>query len=69
MNTYSTSDGDMADEIAFKQYGTTAGRVVEQLLDANPGLADRGPVLPAGVVIVLPGIDVTAKATGTKLWD
>jgi phage tail protein X len=69
MNTYSTSDGDMVDEIAFKHYGTTAGRVVEQLLDANPGLADRGPVLPAGVVIALPDIDVTAKAIGTKLWD
>lgn len=69
MNTYSTSEGDMADEIAFKQYGTTEARVVEQLLDANPGLADYGPVLPAGVVVALPDIDVTAKATGTKLWD
>jgi phage tail protein X len=68
MTTYRTSDGDMADEIAFKHYGTTDGRVVEQLLEANPGLSDIGPVLPAGLVITLPDIDTTAKQEGLRLW-
>lgn len=69
MTTYRTSDGDMADEIAFKQYGTTDGGVVEKLLAANPGLADRGPVFPAGIIITLPVIDAVAKVAGVKLWD
>lgn len=69
MTTYRTSDGDMADEIAFRQYGTTAAGVVEQLLAANPGLSDIGPVLPAGLIITLPVIDATAKIAGIVLWD
>ena len=69
MTTYRTSDGDMVDEIAFRQYGTTTGGIVEQLLAANPGLSDIGTVLPAGLVISLPMIDATAKIAGIVLWD
>ncbi|AWM87381.1 tail protein X [Microvirga sp. 17 mud 1-3] len=66
---YRTSDGDTVDFIAWKHYGTTDGLVVEQLLDANKGLADMGPVMPAGVLVLLPEIDTTQKAQGIKLWD
>ena len=67
--TYITSDGEMVDQIAFAYYGSTANRVVEQLLEANPGLADYGPALPAGVAITLPVIDAPAETQGVKLWD
>lgn len=67
--TYRTSDGDTADYIAWKYYGTQDGQVVEQLLDANPGLADRGPVLPAGVLVTLPDIQPATAAQGVRLWD
>lgn len=66
---YKTKDGDTADFIAWKNYGTTSGLVVEQLLDANRGLADLGPVLPAGVLVTLPDIDTTKRVQGVKLWD
>lgn len=66
---YRTHDGDTADSIAYAHYGTTGARVVEQLLDANPGLADAGPLLPAGLTVSLPEIDTTAKAEGLRLWD
>jgi phage tail protein X len=69
LTTYITSDGDTADLIAWKYYGSVAPSVVEKLLDANTGLADYGPVLPAGVSIALPEIDVAAKTQGVKLWD
>lgn len=69
MTTYITSDGDTADLIAWKYYGATSAGVVEKLLDANAGLADYGPVLPAGVSVSLPEIDVAAKTQGVKLWD
>lgn len=65
---YRTSDGDTADYIAWKHYGTTERQVVEQLLDANRGLAGYGPILPAGVLVQLPDIDTTAKAKGLRLW-
>ncbi|NKD78163.1 phage tail protein [Haematospirillum sp. H1815] len=35
---YQTRDGDTVDYIAWKHYGGTAPGVVEQLLEANPGL-------------------------------
>lgn len=66
---YVTKDGDMADLIAWNYYGTRDGLVVEKLLDANPGLADRGPLLPAGITIVLPDFVLPATQEGVRLWD
>lgn len=67
--TYRTSDGDTADYIAWKYYGTQDGQVVEQLLEANPGLADRGPVLPAGILVTLPDVQPDTAAQVVRLWD
>lgn len=67
--TYRTSDGDTADYIAWKYYGTQDGQVVEQLLEANPGLADLGPVLPAGVLVTLPEMEPATAAQVVRLWD
>lgn len=69
MTEYLTSEGDTADFIAWKYYGTQAGSVVEQLVDANPGLADRGPVLAAGILLYLPDIESVGVTQGVKLWD
>lgn len=67
--TYITRDGDTLDWIAWKHYGATDNRVVEQVLTANTGLADRGPVLPAGLSITLPDVDQPAQQQGVRLWD
>lgn len=67
--TYLTSDGDTADYIAWKYYNTQDGKVVEQLLAANPGLADRGPVLPAGLLVTLPEIVLETAEQSVRLWD
>ncbi len=65
---YLTSDGDTADLIAWRQYQSRDGRVTERLLEANPGLADLGPILPAGVSVFLPVIETPAKSEGVRLW-
>lgn len=69
MTTYIASEGDTVDLIAWKHYGTQAARVVERLLEANPGLADNGPLLSAGTIVTLPELDTAAERTGTRLWD
>lgn len=69
MTQYRTSQGDTADYIAWKFYGTQDGRVVEQLVDANPGLADIGPVLPAGMLLTLPDIQPATADQVVRLWD
>lgn len=68
MRTYITSEGDTTDRIAWRVYGTQGARVTEKLLDANPGLADHGPVLPAGITISLPELATAAEKSAAKLW-
>lgn len=50
---YRCKEGDMLDEICHHYYGRTAG-AVEQVLAANPGLAQLGPEPPIGTLIHLP---------------
>lgn len=66
---YRTREGDTADLIAWKHYGRQDGQLVEMLVDANPGLADRGPVLPAGILITLPDFQLPEQVKGVRLWD
>jgi phage tail protein X len=67
--TYRTRDGDTADLIAWKHYGRQDGQVVEMLIDANPGLADRGPILPEGIKVTLPDFAEPEQVKGVRLWD
>lgn len=64
--TYTTKDGDTVDYICWKYYGSTNNVVA--VLEANVGLADTGPELPAGMVITLPEV-TTATKQGVKLWE
>jgi phage tail protein X len=69
MATYITKAGDTVDYVTWKFYGFQDQQSVEQVLDANPGLAERGPVLPAGVSIELPALTRPTVQPGVKLWD
>lgn len=66
--TYISQAGDTVDYIAWRHYGQTAGRVTEQVLEANRGLADYGPFLPAGVPVVVPVLSVSAPQQEVVLW-
>lgn len=68
MSVYRTSDGDTADLIALRVYGVTA-EATEALLEANPGLADRGLTLPAGIEIDLPAPPERLPSKPVRLWD
>ena len=67
MSTYTTLDGDMTDAICRRHYGRRRG-AVEAVLAANPGLAAMGPLLPAGVEILLPDLPPPGPAV-RRLWD
>jgi phage tail protein X len=69
MQTYIASEKDTVDYIAWRVYGTQDARVVERLLEANPGLADHGPELPAGTQVFLPTLDTKTERTTVRLWD
>lgn len=66
MSVWRTTTGDMLDAICRAHYGTEAQ--VPAVLAANPGLAARGPVYPAGVLITLPVVVAPAEAGQIRLW-
>lgn len=67
MATYRTSDHDMLDWICWRYYGRQSG-AVEAVLDANPGLADLGPIYDGGFIIDLPDLPRPVSQP-TRLWD
>lgn len=64
-----TQQNDTVDALCWRHYGRTAG-VVEAVLEANPGLADKGPVLPSGLLVTLPELQAAApERQMVNLWD
>jgi phage tail protein X len=66
---YLSKAGETVDYIAYKYYGTEGSGNTEAVLAANPGLADLGEILPAGVLITLPVVTSTKTSAGVRLWD
>ncbi|MFE2006442.1 tail protein X [Pseudomonas guariconensis] len=63
------NQGDTVDAICWRYYGRTAG-VTEAVLDANPGLADLGPIIPHGTAVTLPDAAPQAEQRQVvNLWD
>ncbi|MBK1874579.1 tail protein X [Marinobacter sp. 1-3A] len=60
--------GDTVDRICYRFYGYTAG-VTEAVYQANPGLADLGPVLPTGTLVRMPEVAEQPTTTTVQLWE
>ncbi|NSY36886.1 tail protein X [Leisingera sp. ANG59] len=67
--SYRSKEGETADEIVWRHYGNQVAGALETVLQANPGLAALGPVLPLGTRIDLPEIDAPKEAEAVRLWD
>lgn len=67
---YITVDGDMLDHLCWRHYGYEWD-TVEATLNNNPGLAAKGIVYPAGVVINFPYIQkqTTTPRARKRLFD
>ncbi|WP_295855149.1 tail protein X [uncultured Xylophilus sp.] len=63
-----TVQNESVDALCWRVLGRTGG-VVEATLQANPGLAARGPLLPAGVLVELPETPAAPERPTVKLWD
>ncbi len=67
MKAYAQQE-DTVDLMCWRYYGRTES-VLEQVLLANPGLADVGVMLPHGYAVEMPEItDATVRET-VQLWD
>ncbi|WP_447042520.1 tail protein X [Vreelandella sp. H-I2] len=68
-STIRAQQNDTLDAICYRAYGTTQG-VTEQVLAANPGLAELGPLLPHGTPVTLPTVtQPPSRAPTVQLWD
>lgn len=57
---YTTREGDMLDAIVHRHYeGDSVG--LQITLEANPGIAKLGPVLPPDMDVILPPLPVKSK--------
>jgi len=68
--TATARQGDTLDLICWRELGTTT-EVVEQAYELNRGLADAGPLLTEGTLVVLPDPpQAAARPRETvNLWD
>lgn len=60
--------GDTVEAVCYRYYGYTTG-ITERVLEANPGTADLGAVLPMGHALDLPDVAPQPVATTLQLWD
>ncbi len=66
---YTTIQGEMVDAICRKVYGDESG-YMEQVLEANPGLAALPHRLPMGTKIRLPDLrQADDNQSVVSLWD
>lgn len=68
MATILSAQGEVLDTICTRTYGDESG-YVEALLEANPGLAAKGPILPMGTKVRLPEIKKPDETPVVTLWD
>lgn len=64
---YRTKQDDVLDAVVFKYYNGQSG-ALEQVLEANKGIADYGAVLPAGVEVTLPELPKPSTKESVRLW-
>ncbi|KGB03060.1 phage Tail Protein X family protein [Enterobacteriaceae bacterium ATCC 29904] len=60
--------GDTLDAICARYYGRTEG-AFEAVLDANPGLAELGAILPHGTAVEMPDVPSSPVAETINLWE
>ncbi len=65
--TYVTVGGETVDYIAWIERKLPRGGA-QKILDANPGLAELGAVLPAGVKVIIPDIQIKKTKTTPRIW-
>lgn len=63
-----SEDGETVDLLVWRALGRQDGRLVEQTLELNRGLAGFGPTLPAGLTVALPREPVPSEQAVVRLW-
>ena len=63
-----SQQNESVDALCWRHYGRTQG-AVEAVLQANPGLARQGLILPQGLLVHMPTLSAPPPKTTVTLWD
>ena len=63
-----THQGETVDALCWRHYGRTLG-MTEAVLQANPGLAALGLILPQGLLVGMPDLPAPQPQPIVQLWD
>lgn len=55
-------EGISVDLLLWRKYGVRGRSLVETMLADNPGLAEAGPFIPPGRVVVIPDLPTASTA-------
>lgn len=68
MRTVYAHQGETLDALLYRVVGATAG-ITEQVLELNPGLANKGPILAEGTAVQIPETPpLTRRIETIQLW-
>jgi len=65
-------EGITLDQLVWRKFRRPIPGLVEQVLALNPGVAQLGPYLPVGTVVVLPILQEASQPVTrevVQLWD
>ncbi|WP_225013711.1 tail protein X [Pseudomonas aeruginosa] len=70
MRKVRTIAGDTANTLLFRELGRSDDAAEDAFWLVNPGLAEYGTALPAGVRVALPELDLApARSAPLTAWD
>lgn len=69
MRTVRSRDGDSVSLLIWLALKVDDDNTEEALYKLNPGLEEYGPILPAGIEIVLPELSTPEPAKVVNVWD
>jgi phage tail protein X len=66
---YRSVQGDTIDLICYKYYGSVPG-VIEKVMEANPVLAESGPLIAENTLVLLPEVSAASNTiSSVQLWS
>lgn len=68
-NVYRTVSGDTVDGVLWEKLGRSDDAVEAEFWRLNPDAADKGPIFPSGVTLVMPERPAEPVIERVSIWD
>ena len=69
MIEYRTCAGDTVDGILYRETGRNDDEAEREFWRLNPHAAEKGPLFPAGITLLLPVLPTVTETEVLRPWD